>query len=108
MPPVAQRIISRVWTRSLGSPFSVRSRVGITHRSSDIDMLVITRSETRRARLVRRLPATVRHDRLALVCFNLDRWNEEVRRSTLFLHHIRLEGEILFDPAGLVAGGFAE
>jgi predicted nucleotidyltransferase len=74
---------------------------------SDVDLLVITYGTTRPSRLTRRLPPALRHERLSLLCFSIERWQEEVERGALFLHHVRLEGEALHDPQGIVSTGLA-
>lgn len=74
---------------------------------SDVDLLLITRGATRPSRLMRRLPPGLRQERLSLLCFSMERWEEEVERGALFLHHVRLEGEALHDPDGVLGGGLA-
>jgi hypothetical protein len=74
---------------------------------SDVDLLVLTRIGTRPSRLMRRLPPSMRHERVSLLCFSVERWQEEVERGTLFLHHVGLEGATLYDPEGVLGAGLA-
>jgi predicted nucleotidyltransferase len=80
---------------------------GDARRDSDVDLLVIARGTIRSSRLMRRLPPSIRDDRLSLLCFSAERWQEEVERGTLFMHHVRLEGEPIYDPDGLLRAGLA-
>src|SRR5205823_497037 len=41
----------------------------------------------------------------SLLCFSTKRWSEEVKRGSLFLHHVRLEGEVLHDSRRILSGG---
>jgi hypothetical protein len=74
---------------------------------SDVDLLVITANETRRSWLLRRLPPTMRIERLSLQCLSTKRWEAEAERGSLFLHHVRLEGQTLYDPQGVLEAGLA-
>lgn len=78
---------------------------GNASADSDVDLLVVAEQHIRRSRLMRRLPPSLRDERLSPVCFSISRWQEEAERGALFLHHIRLEGEILYDPRGVLRMG---
>lgn len=80
---------------------------GNARADSDVDLLVITKSETRRSRLMRRLPPSMRDERISLLSFSIERWQEDVERGSLFLHHVRLEGQTLYDPDGVLQHGLA-
>jgi predicted nucleotidyltransferase len=80
---------------------------GDDHDDSDIDLLVVTETAVRRSHLIRRLPPSARDDRLSLICFSSEQWWDEVRRGSLFLHHVRLEGQAFYDPDEVVKRGLA-
>jgi predicted nucleotidyltransferase len=80
---------------------------GDARGDSDIDLLVVTETAVRRSHLIRRLPPSARDDRLSLICFSTEQWWDEVRRRSLFLHHVRLEGETIYDPDEVLHRGLA-
>lgn len=73
---------------------------------SDIDLLVVADQAVRRSRLIRRLPPSLRAERLSLICFSEGQWWDEVSRGSLFLHHVRLEGVPIYDPRRVLQDGF--
>jgi predicted nucleotidyltransferase len=80
---------------------------GDARGDSDIDLLVVTETAVQRSHLIRRLPPSARDDRLSLICFSTEQWWDEVRRRSLFLHHVRLEGEAIYDPDDVLRRGLA-
>ena len=78
---------------------------GNADEASDVDILVISEAGVRQSRLLRRLPPPLRQESLSLLSYSTDRWMEDVARGSLFLHHLRLEGRILYDSKGLLESG---
>jgi predicted nucleotidyltransferase len=78
---------------------------GNARPQSDVDLLVLTDHSTLRSRLMRRLPPALRDERLSLLCLSTDRWEHETRRATLFVTHLRLEGQTLYDRDGILKAG---
>ena len=78
------------------------------HQSdSDLDLIVITEQRLRRSDLLGRLPEGLRDGRVSLLSFSREQWLEEARDGSLFVHHVRLEGQPLFDPEGVLRQGLA-
>ncbi|MDX6424544.1 MAG: hypothetical protein QOI67_2015 [Gaiellaceae bacterium] len=73
--------------------------------ASDIDLLVITEDAVRPTHLLRRLPRSLRDERLSFLNFSRIRWEEDVGRGNLFLQHVRIEGRTLYDPHDVLARG---
>jgi len=73
---------------------------------SDIDVLVVTEPALLRSQLLRRLPPDLRDERLSLLSSTVERWTEDVEGGSLFVHHVRLEGEVLHDPRDFLARSF--
>jgi len=78
---------------------------GNADEASDIDLLVITEDAVRPTHLLRRLPPSLRDGRLSFLNFSRLRWEEDVRRGSLFLQHVRLEGRTLYDPHAFLRRG---
>jgi hypothetical protein len=75
---------------------------GDARADSDIDVLVVGREKPRRSRLMRRLPPQWRRSRLSLLCLGEGQLREEAASGSVFLHHVRLEGEPIADPDGVL------
>lgn len=68
---------------------------------------MITDEEARASRLLERLNRPVSSRRISLLPYPLKRWQAEVGRSSLFLHHVLLEGVTLYDPECVLKEGLA-
>lgn len=79
---------------------------GDAGESSDLDVVVIAEERLDRAELSRRLPLELRHDRLSLLCFSRSSWAADVTKGSLFVLHVRLEGEPLLDRDGVLKACF--
>jgi predicted nucleotidyltransferase len=76
---------------------------GDDDRSSDIDLLVVSRDADLDAAAVRaRLPHRLRHPKLAVTCIQPRRLRWIWRRGDVFAHHLSAERRILFDRDGAV------
>jgi hypothetical protein len=57
--------------------------------------------------LAAHLPAGAHGDRVSLICRTPDQVREMALTGSLFLHHVRTEGKVLYDPDRFLAGVFA-
>jgi predicted nucleotidyltransferase len=73
---------------------------------SDLDLVVIATTRLRHSELLARLPEQARDERLSLISFSAQRWLDEAADGSLFVHHVRLEGAVLFDRDGVLRQGF--
>ena len=73
---------------------------------SDIDLLVVAEKKVRRSELISRLPEDLRRRELSLICYARSDWIAEAQAGSLFVHHVRLEGQPLFDRDGSLKAGF--
>jgi hypothetical protein len=79
---------------------------GDARRDSDIDLVVVTDQPARQ--LLRALPPQARGDRVSLICQTPAQLHAMAREGSLFLHHARTEGKLLYDPDRLFETAFAE
>jgi Nucleotidyltransferase domain len=78
---------------------------GTVSATSDIDLLVVSEGDERRSLLLDSLPVGLQDNRLSLLCFSVKRWRSEAERGSLFLHHVRAEGDVLYDPQFVLQAG---
>jgi len=77
---------------------------GDARPDSDLDLVVVSDRAVRE--LVARLPAGARGGRVSLICRTPDQIREMALTGSLFLHHVRTEGKVLYDPDRFLAGVF--
>lgn len=73
---------------------------------SDIDILVIVSERQSPNDLLVELPEQLREGRLSLICKSHDALARMARDGSLFLAHARMEGQIVYDPRGLLRDAF--
>jgi predicted nucleotidyltransferase len=78
---------------------------GDARDDSDIDLLVVATQPLSRSTLVQRLPAVLRTENWAFLVHTETAWLREAQAGSLFLEHVRLEGETLYDPDGVIERG---
>lgn len=77
---------------------------GDARPDSDIDLVVASKRPIRE--LLAELPDAARGDRVSLICRTPEQLREMAQDGSLFLHHMRTEGKVLYDPDALLADIF--
>lgn len=77
---------------------------GDARPDSDLDLVVVSGQPVRE--LVARLAVGTRNDRVSLICRTPDQVREMALAGSLFLHHVRTEGTVLYDPDRFLAEVF--
>jgi predicted nucleotidyltransferase len=75
---------------------------GDARPDSDIDLLIIATQPLNRSTLLQRLPAPLRRENWSFLIYTDTAWLGDAQDGSLFLEHVRLEGETLYDPDGVI------
>lgn len=78
---------------------------GDARPDSDIDLLVIATKRLARSTLLRRLPVALREENWSFLIYTDTAWLRDAREGSLFIEHVRLEGETLHDADGVLEEG---
>lgn len=74
---------------------------------SDIDLVVIMERRLRSSELLARLAPPLRDPRLSFIVFSEEGFKKAARGGSLFLLHVRLEGEVLYERGGIATDALA-
>lgn len=80
---------------------------GDAELESDIDLVVILERRLRGSELLARLAPPLRDPRLSFIVFSRDGLEKAASGGSLFLLHVRLEGEVLFEREGIATDALA-
>ena len=70
---------------------------GDARPDSDIDLLVIATKRLARSTLLQRLPAALCEENWSFLVYTDTAWLRDAQEGSLFIEHVRLEGETLYD-----------
>lgn len=79
---------------------------GDDRADSDIDILVVVRDRQTPNDLIAELPQHFRDTRLSLICKSQDALARLAQEGSLFLLHARTEGNVVYNPEGLLQAAF--